>query len=77
MRAAPSVALSPSGQARITDSAFQDFATSSVSGLNGYNATPTGVRVSVGGFSGMSTQKPMTWLGTGTNQSDVHLSAEL
>ena len=77
MRATPSAALSPSGQARITDSAFADFPTSSVSALNVYNGTPTGMRLDVIGFSGMSTQKPMTWLGTGTNQSDVHLSAEL
>ena len=77
MRATPSAALSPSGQARITDSAFADFATSSVTNLVVYNATSTGLRLNVGGFSGMSTQKPMTWLPTGTNQSDVHLAAEL
>ena len=77
MRATPSVALSPSGQARITDCAFSDFDASTVSALNSYNATSTGLRIAVTGFSGMSVQKPMVWLPTGTNQSDVHLSAEL
>ena len=77
MRATPSASLSPSGVARITDSAFADFDISSGASLNEYNATPTAMRLHVAGFSGLSTQKPMTWLATGTNQSDVHLGAEL
>ena len=77
MRATPSASLSPSGKARITDSAFADFDISSGASLNEYNATPTAMRLHVAGFSGLSTQKPMNWLATGTNQSDVHLSAEL
>ena len=77
MRATPSASLSPSGKARITDSAFADFDISSGASLNEYNATPTAMRLHVAGFSGLSTQKPMTWLATGTNQSDVHLAAEL
>ena len=77
MRATPSASLSPSGVARITDSAFADFDISSGASLNEYNATPTAMRLHVAGFSGLSTQKPMTWLATGTNQSDVHLAAEL
>ena len=77
MRATPSASLSPSGKARITDSAFADFDISSGASLNEYNATPTAMRLHVSGFSGLSTQKPMTWLATGTNQSDVHLAAEL
>ena len=76
MRAIPSGSLSTGNTARITDSAFADFEATSAS-ITLYNTTATGVRIHVDGFSGLSTQKPMTWLPSGTNQSDVHLGAEL
>ena len=76
MRAQPSGSLSTGNTARITDSAFSDFEATSAS-INLYNTTATGTRIHVDGFSGLSTQKPMTWLPSGTNQSDVHLGAEL
>ena len=76
MRAIPSGSLSTGNTARITDSAFSDFEATSAS-ITLYNNTATGVRIHVDGFSGLSTQKPMTWLPSGTNQSDVHLAAEL
>ena len=76
MRAQPSGSLSTGNTARITDSAFSDFEATSAS-INLYNTTATGTRIHVDGFSGLSTQKPMTWLPDGINQSDVHLAAEL
>ena len=77
MRANPSVALNPSGKARITDTAYSDFDIASGASLNDYNVTPTGMRLHVSGFSGLSVQKPMLWITNATNSSDVQLSAEL
>jgi hypothetical protein len=73
MRAAPSVAMV---SARCTDASTSDYSSSSPSATI-FNATNNSCRLSVGGFTGMTTNRPSILLGEGILAAPAQFSAEL
>jgi len=75
MRATPSASLVPT-TARVTDTSHADYEASSAT-VTINNSSDLGLRVSISGFSGLTTQRTMVFQPSGTSFSVLHLSAEL
>ena len=75
MRATPTASLVPT-TARATDTSHADYeASSGTVAIN--NSSDLGLRVAIGGFSGLTTQRTMVFQPSGTSFSVLHLNAEL